>query len=201
MTSTTIYTPIIPTYLYIKQHSVTGLKYFGKTTRPDPYKYLGSGVRWIRHINKHDKQFVDTLWVSDLYYDTSISEHALHFSHENNIVESIEWANLKPENGLDGGSQKGKTHSTETKAKMSVAKTGKTQSAEHIAKRVASHTGITLSAEHKAKLSAAKTGIAQSDEHKAKISASKTGKTQSAEHKAKRAAARRARNEDPTRKL
>ena len=93
MTSTTTYTPIIPTVLYIKQHSVTGLKYFGKTTR-DPYKYLGSGKHWARHIKKHGKEFTVTLWVSEPYYDTSIIEHALHFSHENNIAESNEWQTL-----------------------------------------------------------------------------------------------------------
>lgn len=27
-----------PTYLYIKQHAVTGKCYFGKTTNPDPFK-------------------------------------------------------------------------------------------------------------------------------------------------------------------
>ena len=34
-----------PTYLYIKQHSVTGKLYFGKTSKPYPYveNYLGSG--------------------------------------------------------------------------------------------------------------------------------------------------------------
>jgi len=98
-----IYTTIIPTYLYIKRHSVTKLKYFGKTSLDDPIKYLGSGTYWTKHINKHGKQFVDTIWLSDLYTDISISEHALHFSHENDIVKSDEWANLKLENGLDGG--------------------------------------------------------------------------------------------------
>ena len=34
-------------------------------------------------------------------------EFALNFSKDNNIVESEEWANLIPENGLDGGSPKG----------------------------------------------------------------------------------------------
>jgi hypothetical protein len=98
-----IYIPITPTHLYIKQHAITKLKYFGKTTRLDPLIYLGSGTHWKRHVNKHGKEFVKTLWLSDLYYDTSISEHALHFSSENNIVESDDWANLKSENGLDGG--------------------------------------------------------------------------------------------------
>ena len=41
-----------PTWLYIKEHNVTGLKYFGKTTR-DPLKYKGSGTHWTRHISKH----------------------------------------------------------------------------------------------------------------------------------------------------
>lgn len=102
MTSKSIYTSITPTYLYIKQHSVTGLKYFGKTTK-NPYKYSGSGTYWKTHINKHGKEFVKTIWVSGLYYDTSIVEHALHFSIENNIIESNNWANLMLENGLDGG--------------------------------------------------------------------------------------------------
>jgi hypothetical protein len=94
---------ITPTYLYIKQHSITRLKYFGKTTKQDPYKYLGSGKYWRKHIKKYGAEFVKTLWVSDLYTDkTLIREIALHFSYENNIVESNEWANLIYENGLDG---------------------------------------------------------------------------------------------------
>ena len=116
MTSITTYAEIKPTYLCIKQHSITKKKYFCKTTKPDPLKYLGSGHYWKNHINKHGKQFVETLWLSDLYYDTSIVEHALHFSSENNIVESVEWANQKPENGLDGG--RIGPHSAESKQKM-----------------------------------------------------------------------------------
>ena len=102
MSSETIYQEIIPTYLYIKQHSITGLKYFGKTT-DDPYTYNGSGKYWNNHIKKHGKEHIVTLWVSNLFYDKSVVDYALHFSEENNIVESKEWANQKPENGLDGG--------------------------------------------------------------------------------------------------
>lgn len=105
MISQTIYKQkklIKPTYLYIKKHSITGLKYFGKTTR-DPYKYNGSGTHWTRHIKLHGKEHIITLWVSELYYDTSIVEHALHFSYENNIVESNNWANMRIEDGLEGG--------------------------------------------------------------------------------------------------
>jgi hypothetical protein len=43
-----------PTFLYIKTHSVTGLKYFGKTTK-DPFRYKGSGVYWVRHLKVHRK--------------------------------------------------------------------------------------------------------------------------------------------------
>ncbi len=106
---TTIYPDknISPTCLYIKQHSITGLKYFGKT-KQDPYKYIGSGTRWLNHINKHGKEFVETLWVSNPYTDAKlIKEDALKFSIENNIVISNEWANLRPENGLEGGYNSG----------------------------------------------------------------------------------------------
>jgi hypothetical protein len=104
MTSTIIYTPITPTYLYIKQHSVTGLKYFGKTTKSNPYKYLGSGKHWLRHIKKHGIQFVETIWLSEPYTNKELlTEFALFISEEYNIVESKEWANLIPENGINGG--------------------------------------------------------------------------------------------------
>lgn len=103
MISINTYTQIKPTYLYIKKHSITGLKYFGKTIQKDPIKYLGSGTHWKRHYKKHGKDHIITLWVSDLYYDTSIIEHALHFSKENDIVNSKEWANMILENGVDGG--------------------------------------------------------------------------------------------------
>lgn len=132
MTSTNTYTPITPTYLYIKQHSVTGLKYFGKTISKDPIKYTGSGTYWKRHIKSHGRKHIVTLWVSDLYYDSSIAEHALQFSYENNIAESNQWANLVPENGIDG-----KVHrpcSEETKAKQSIALKGKSLPEEHKAK-------------------------------------------------------------------
>jgi len=112
MTSNDIYSPITPTYLCIKQHSITKKKYFGKTTRSDPIKYKGSGVYWGLHINKHGRQFVETIWLSDLYYDTSIVEQALHFSHENSIVESDDWANIIPENGLDGAPAGNKKRTT-----------------------------------------------------------------------------------------
>jgi hypothetical protein len=94
-----------PTHLYIKQHKITKLKYFGKTTK-DPNKYLGSGKHWIRHIKKHGLE-IDTIWHQLFTDEKEMIEYALKFSKDNNIVESPEWANLKEENGLDGGFDKG----------------------------------------------------------------------------------------------
>ncbi len=89
-------------YLYIKQHSITKLKYFGKTMKIDPFKYLGSGTRWLRHINKHGKEHVVTLEVWGFDDLDMCSEFALAFSEKHDIVKSAEWANLMPENGRDG---------------------------------------------------------------------------------------------------
>lgn len=90
-----------PTRLYIKE--LAGIFYFGKTTR-DPYKYTGSGTIWLDRIKKYGKSQIKTVWVSDVYHDPhEIQEIALHFSKENQIVESAKWANISPETGLSGG--------------------------------------------------------------------------------------------------
>lgn len=88
------------TYLYVKTHSITGLKYFGKTTK-NPFKYSGSGIHWKRHLRKHGKEHTTEI-IAEFDDPDDCEAFALAFSHENNIVESIEWANLIPENGKDG---------------------------------------------------------------------------------------------------
>lgn len=97
-----LYEAIKPARLYIKQCPHCGLKYFGKSTSQDIKLYPGSGTRWKNHLKKHDVEPIH-LWNSDWYNDTSISRFALKFSRLNKIVESKVWANLKEENGLDGG--------------------------------------------------------------------------------------------------
>lgn len=77
----------VPTWLYIKQHNKTGLKYFGKTTRKDPIRYLGSGTYWTRHLNVHSND-VTTIWCQLFTDKTELTEYALKFSSDNNIVES-----------------------------------------------------------------------------------------------------------------
>ncbi len=89
-------------YLYVKQHSITGLKYFGKTVR-DPNTYYGSGTYWNRHIDKHGREYVETVSIWKFETQSECTEFALNFSKENNIVESNEWANLMEENGISGG--------------------------------------------------------------------------------------------------
>jgi hypothetical protein len=86
--------------LYIKTHNITGLKYFGKTTK-DPYKYLGSGKYWRAHLQKHGKDIsTEVLGSFDDVQEASVV--ALRFSKEQNIVRSALWANMIVENALDG---------------------------------------------------------------------------------------------------
>lgn len=91
-----------PTHLYVKQHSVTGLLYFGKTTKKDPIKYTGSGLHWGRHIKIHGKEHVVTLWHELFDNQEDCTDFALFFSEEMDIVKSDKWANLRDENGIDG---------------------------------------------------------------------------------------------------
>lgn len=103
-----------PTRLAIKE--LNGIKYFCKSMAEDIIAYTGSGVLWKRIYKKHGKQNIKTLWVSDWYHDPyEIQEVALHFSKENQIVESDKWANMKPEDGLDGGRQSPETQARITK--------------------------------------------------------------------------------------
>lgn len=118
----------VPCRLYIKE--LAGVKYFGKTVAKDPEKYTGSGVIWKNRIKKYGRKNIRTLWVSEIYTDPfEIMAVALHFSKENDIVNSANWANLKPEYGIDGGSpkgtNKGRKHTVATCTKISDAKKGK----------------------------------------------------------------------------
>jgi hypothetical protein len=109
--------------LYVKTHKITGLKYFGKTAKYDPYKYKGSGKYWLSHLKKHGN-LIDTKIVRQFDDENECKKFALEFSIKNNIVESNEWANLRLENGLDGAPI-GNTFSEETIKKMSDSKKGK----------------------------------------------------------------------------
>jgi hypothetical protein len=86
-------------YLYVKQHRITKLKYFGKTIR-NPFKYNGSGKYWQRHIKTYGC-FIDTIEVYGFDSQELCTQFALKFSLDNNIVESKNWANLILEDGIN----------------------------------------------------------------------------------------------------
>jgi hypothetical protein len=117
-----------PTFLYLKQHTITGMLYFGITTR-NVETYLGSGKRWLRHIKLHGKDKVVNLWYNLFLDQDSLKEFAKSQSREMNIVESESFANLKDELGIDGGTS---YQTAESKHKMSISRKGKSQSAAHI---------------------------------------------------------------------
>ena len=117
-----------PTYLYIKKHNITGLKYFGKTIR-DPLKYKGSGRYWLNHLKQHGND-VTTEWFQVFEDEKLLSEYAIKFSKEYNIVESAEWANLVIENGINSGGVAGITRSAETRQKIAQARKGRPTSEE-----------------------------------------------------------------------
>ena len=157
----------IPTYLYIKQHTITGKLYFGKTIR-NPEKYFGSGKHWTSHIKHHGKEYVVNLWYH-LFEDlTECTSFALEFSDAMNIVESGQWLNLTPENGLDGI-----THSEETKQKISAIHAGKLVSEETRLKLSKAKIGKLASEETRLKLSEVHIGKTHSDETKMKMSIAK----------------------------
>lgn len=154
-------TKFSPTYLYIKRHAKTGLLYLGKMKqgRRNVHHYLGSGKRWTAHLQKHGKT-VQTIW-HQLYTDKdALVRMATHLSRSLDIVASDEWANIKEENGLDGGVDpvaqsalmKGVPKTEEHRAKISAAKKGRKRTAAE--RRVISEAckGRKLSEETKEKL-------------------------------------------------
>ena len=95
-----------PCRLYIKE--LLGIKYFGKYSGENIEKYTGSGTIWHKRIKKYGRQAIKTVWLSDWFRDPyHIQQFALMFSELNCIVESNDWANLRPEDGLSGGTLKG----------------------------------------------------------------------------------------------
>lgn len=114
-----------PTFLYIKQHKITGLLYFGKTTK-NPEKYHGSGVYWLRHIKQHGTKYVENIWYCLFLAEQECKDFAINFSVQNDIVASELWANFIVEDGMSPTNCIGRKMSAETKAKIAKANTGKT---------------------------------------------------------------------------
>lgn len=113
-------------YLYIKEHAITGLKYFGMTRKKNPFKYNGSGIYWNKHLNKHGKSHVKTIDVFGFDHQEEATHFAISFSNMNNIVESTLWANLRIEEALDGN-PKGLKQSKEWIENNAKARLGKSR--------------------------------------------------------------------------
>lgn len=172
-----------PTFLYIKQHKITGLLYFGKTTK-NPEKYHGSGVYWKRHLKKHGHQ-IETLWYCLFNYQNLCTEFAVSFSEQEDIVHSKLWANAIIENGLDGaqvGHPSFITNPEEVARKISETHLELWQDPERKArhscalrgrKGTRKLKGVPKTAEHNCKNSEALKGRSFSEEHKKAISEAK----------------------------
>jgi len=131
-------------YLYKKTHKVTGLKYLGKTTNSDPHSYSGSGKYWKRHLDKHGYVY-DTEILKECHSKEEIKEWGRYYSELWNIVESDEWANLKPEMG-DGGDP-----GPDGRKKISETKTGKKHTPEQNLQKSKRQRGIKRSPAYLAK--------------------------------------------------
>lgn len=108
-------------YLIIKTHKITGLKYLCKTTREDPYAYLGSGKYWKRHLKQHGRDIETTVLFSGNDLE-EFKRQCADYSKKFDVANSEEWANLIEETGTDGGKTfdnptwlKGYRHTEESK--------------------------------------------------------------------------------------
>ncbi len=125
-----------PTYIYIKTCNHCNLKYIGKSTLKTEKKvhnYTGSGLYWKPHLKKHSKGYKSVIIN---YFNENEKQQCKDFclfvSNFFNVEKSDKWANLKLENGLDGGDTfSGRTHAEKTKKLMSEKQKGKIFSEEH----------------------------------------------------------------------
>lgn len=113
-------------HLLIKRHRVSRLKYLCKTIKDDYITYYGSGKKWKCHIRKHGRREIDTFVIFQHENVKLFSIMALYYSTLLNVVDSIEYANLKHENGLDCGDTF--SQQSESKKKMIKSKLSKSTS-------------------------------------------------------------------------
>jgi len=93
-------------YLYVKTHTVTGLKYLGYTGKSDPFKYKGSGQYWLKHLRVHGNDY-NTEILKECSDKQEVKYWGTYYSDLWDVVDSNEWANLKPETGYGGKQAKG----------------------------------------------------------------------------------------------
>lgn len=177
-----------PTYLYVKTHNITGLKYFGKTIK-DPTTYTGSGIYWKDHLAMHGND-VSTEVIGHYTDREECIEAALKFSLDNDIIHAKDahgnkvWANLIIENGVDGNVP-GNLASEETKRKRSAALKGRPRP-DHIRRKISeSHRGKIMSEESRQRMREAKINNPMPEEQRKRLSDMYTGRVWSEEEKSK----------------
>jgi hypothetical protein len=108
----------------VKTHNKTGLKYLCYTrSSGERYEnYKGSGTRWREHLRKHGDDISTVLLFESEDKDSFIDE-AIKRSHEFNVVDSPEWANLKIEEGDGGDTVSNRQWVTDGKADKYIYKT------------------------------------------------------------------------------
>ena len=171
-------------HLYVKTHNITGLKYLGRTTVKDPYKYPGSGKWWTHHLKKYGND-VGTHIILSTENLEALKWWGLYFSELWDIVKSDEWANLCPENGyttiLSEDTKKkigqkvslillGHEVSDETKQKISAANKGRRFTEQQKENMSRGSKGKKLSPEHKIKIGLGGKGKKHSLETRTKMS-------------------------------
>ena len=167
------------TTLYIAEHNVTGLKYFGRTVNHHTIedlqkKYHGSGTYWKNHLKKHGDNI--TMKILHSSEDAElIKSLALMYSKFWNIVESSDYANLIIEDGTISCGMLGLKHSEETKEKLRLANTGFIHTDETKEKISVALKKYVKSEEHRESIRKQRTGTTQPDSVKDKISKKKLG--------------------------
>ncbi len=159
--------------------------YLGKTIQ-NPYKYKGSGDRWLNHLNFHNvkNKEIKTYILFQSTNINNIKELGLYYSKLWNIVKSKEFANLIDEcgQGFPAGRKLSKDHieklrnsklgikrkpmSDETKNKLRLANIGKKYS---LHRKLSEETKIKISNSLKGKKQTLETIEKRSNKRRKKV--------------------------------
>ncbi len=160
-------------YLCIKTHNKTGLKYLCQTRKKDPIKYLGSGTRWIRHLNVHGKDISTTMLGKYKTLDR-LSKAGIKYSKKFNVVKSRKWANLIPEMG-EGGADTNKFIDYKNMKPMPTGLWKRPDLKKYNLTRINPNKDKKLSYHTRKKMSKAQTGRVITTEHRKNISKGRKG--------------------------
>ena len=108
-------------YLYVKTHLITKIKYLGKTTKADPYKYKGSGVDWRLHLKEFGNYYTTEI-IKECTTKSELNYWGRYYSNLWNVANSNEWANCIPETG--GGCTKSVSLETREKIRQTLLAKG-----------------------------------------------------------------------------